>query len=468
MSIKKHLPIYLLSFLLLIYSCKKDFYSFDSASKSNSLNTDSIKQLFNQKNYDLKLKQTINDSIEIKWNVNWANYSQSVVNDTLTYYYFPLQPTSNNQTKLKNKSLQEVNFKKFIIVGKTQKNLFFKIATYYYDSRSDKKISSIGEKYSFSKFTGHVVYDNIDKNNITQQYMLNGNYVADPFKNTGIKTNSTIKTNDFDCYNQVVCYYSGSCDGGLVVTAIVARDFCPQPPTFWPTVCGVSFYGWNYSGSESKVVCDPEEYPYPPAPPSSGGGGGGIGGTVPDISHVDDPTKKPCPGDPVKISTIAPSSPININGGRFGNTRLRLDGTIRFHGGTDIYAEPNTPVYPIMNGVVVRIVNNIPEGTYVSSKSFGNLIEIQSYTTRGDHDNIRTETILYGHLNKVRSDLHVGSTVTVGTSMGLTGKTGNAARGVKPHVHIQVRDAGGSLINAEPYIRTKFSTTNATPTITPC
>jgi murein DD-endopeptidase MepM/ murein hydrolase activator NlpD len=115
-----------------------------------------------------------------------------------------------------------------------------------------------------------------------------------------------------------------------------------------------------------------------------------------------------------------------------------------------------------MSGTVVGIVNNVPQGLLgYSEGGFGNLIIVESTLENGEKIQV-----LYAHLNEVNSNLHYGSAVTQGSSMGLSGNTGNAFKGYKPHIHIQI-SINGQKIDAEPYIRTKF-TANGSPIITPC
>lgn len=195
-----------------------------------------------------------------------------------------------------------------------------------------------------------------------------------------------------------------------------------------------------------------------PSSPATGGSGSGTT-TQPPPAPL---TNIPCPGDVVKNPAIAKSSPTNINGGRFGQTRIDQEtGNKKWHYGLDILAQPNTQLYAAYGGVVEIAVSDFPP-TYYGKRSFGNLIIIRS--TLPDGSVIR---ILYGHLNSVDPAIRLsGATVRVGQPIGLSGRTGNAQKGYSPHVHVQI-DKGGQKVDPENYIATKFTASGAS-TGSPC
>ncbi|QEK52458.1 M23 family metallopeptidase [Pedobacter aquae] len=146
---------------------------------------------------------------------------------------------------------------------------------------------------------------------------------------------------------------------------------------------------------------------------------------------------------------IAKSNAVNVNGGRFGaNVRTRIDGTTKPHWGTDLYAEVNTPVYSIDDGVVVRIVNDHSPGQSNGPNDFGNFVEIETHLPNGN-----IKRILYAHLNS--TNLVVGDSISSQTQIGLSGRTGNAKNVPNPHVHVQVK-MNGIKVNPELFLEAEF------------
>lgn len=165
--------------------------------------------------------------------------------------------------------------------------------------------------------------------------------------------------------------------------------------------------------------------------------------------------KKPCEGDPVSTPEIASSGASGKRGGTFGCTRVdsrkSCEGRAgeKKHDGLDVKVEPNSYLFSMYTGTVTNIRNSFDPGEY-KKDSYGNFITITS-TINGT-----TYSIKYNHLNNV--NVEVGQTVTVGEILGLTGNTGNAAaRGVVPHIHIQIYNSNFSQsLNPEDFLNTKF------------
>lgn len=100
-------------------------------------------------------------------------------------------------------------------------------------------------------------------------------------------------------------------------------------------------------------------------------------------------------------------------------------------------------------GKVSSLRNTFSEGEY-KKNSYGNYIIIKS-TVNGN-----TIYIRYNHLNKV--SVKKDQDISVGQIIGLNGNTGNAAaKGVTPHIHIQILDSSWKSINPADYLKTKFN-----------
>ncbi len=93
MNVKTTKIFYIIIFLFILYSCKKELNnsgSKSSVSTSNNSIIDSFKTGFLNKSYDKRLNQTINDTIILKWVPDWKSYTSSSLGDSLTYYYIAL------------------------------------------------------------------------------------------------------------------------------------------------------------------------------------------------------------------------------------------------------------------------------------------------------------------------------------------------------------------------------------------
>jgi murein DD-endopeptidase MepM/ murein hydrolase activator NlpD len=108
-------------------------------------------------------------------------------------------------------------------------------------------------------------------------------------------------------------------------------------------------------------------------------------------------------------------------------------GVWKKHKGTDYAAASGTPVRAIGDGVVIKAG---------WSNGYGNMIDIRhanGYVSR------------YGHMKGFAHDVHVGTRVTIGSTIGYVGMTGLATG---PHLHFEIlvngeqRDARTALRNA--------------------
>ncbi len=109
------------------------------------------------------------------------------------------------------------------------------------------------------------------------------------------------------------------------------------------------------------------------------------------------------------------------------------------HCGVDLYAAPGTPVVAVASGVVTKVVRGARErgGRYLQ---IGHERGVLTY---------------YMHLDAVREDLVVGTTVNAGDCIGTLGSTG--VRHASPHLHFAISTGRGDAlrhVNPERYLRT--------------
>lgn len=104
------------------------------------------------------------------------------------------------------------------------------------------------------------------------------------------------------------------------------------------------------------------------------------------------------------------------------------------HGALDFRASVGTPVYASESGTV-NWVQTWDGKTKTGNQSYGNLVRIR----HADYNGKKLETY-YAHLSKVA--VSNGQTVTECQLIGYTGNTGNSTG---PHLHYEVRLAGGRV-----------------------
>ncbi len=120
----------------------------------------------------------------------------------------------------------------------------------------------------------------------------------------------------------------------------------------------------------------------------------------------------------------------------FGNRIHPITGRASFHGGIDLPAPRNTPIYAVRGGVV-----SISD----YSSSYGNYVVIQ-------HDNGTSS--LYGHMNS--RAVQVNSIVKQGQVIGYVGTTGSSTGN---HLHLEIRKNGIRVnpVNYFPSIQFTYS-----------
>ena len=116
---------------------------------------------------------------------------------------------------------------------------------------------------------------------------------------------------------------------------------------------------------------------------------------------------------------------------KYGNGHLGVD--LGWVGGDsdNIYAHSE-------GTVTATVTGKVKDNNTTGMATYGNYIDIKhsnSYTTR------------YAHLSTV--DVKVGDKVTAGQKIGYMGETGNA---FGKHLHFEVRNASGYVIDATPYL----------------
>jgi murein DD-endopeptidase MepM/ murein hydrolase activator NlpD len=439
MNVKNLSKISIILIAVIAFGCRKELYNLAAEDPNNDLKK--IQKGFVEKDYQAKLIQRLNDTISINWKVEWNSASKTRAKDSLTYVFFNLKPYSYNpKNPAIEKPVTELYTKRFLIVGKGLAKNYYRLATYYYDQAKDSE-----NRLSNGRFSGIVIYKNLDLNTSNLTEFKEGVPVVNSVSRNSQKKMSVNQTAS-DCYYRHDCTFYMVCNGTPIIARTSQKDFCREPSPMSDCFGNT----WILTDDSMTEICD-NDLPDPGVP------GGGTPGSPTDPAVI------PCPGDPVKVTRVAKSSATNVNGGRMGYTRRLPDNSTKYHGGLDIFAEVNTPLFPVYAGQIKRIERQYAPGEYVSARSFGNLIEIES--TLPDGSKLLT---LYAHLNSVPANLAPLQSVNISTNIGRTGRTGNAAHNTlgEMHVHIQMKK-NGVPINPELYLRTKFAD-NGSPIYSPC
>ncbi len=171
--------------------------------------------------------------------------------------------------------------------------------------------------------------------------------------------------------------------------------------------------------------------------------------------------------NPMKQMRIARTSSGRLIGGTYGWTRFR-NGENKFHSGLDLYAEPGTEIYAMIDGViggtyVVGQPNRDKKGNFPAEyieqnkdiNDAGNRISL-----RGKVDGKEVE-IGHWHLQsgtpvaenpRTGEPYAPGDIVYRGELIAYSGRTGNAYNVPEPHLHLsfKIKNAYGNYVNSNP------------------
>jgi murein DD-endopeptidase MepM/ murein hydrolase activator NlpD len=109
----------------------------------------------------------------------------------------------------------------------------------------------------------------------------------------------------------------------------------------------------------------------------------------------------------------------------------------RRHQGTDLFAEPGSYVYAVVDGTLTQRAWDQP------GRRSGNAWWLTAADGTGTY-------YFYAHLDDFAPGLSVGSRVEAGQIIGFMGNTGNSAF---PHLHFEIHPNGGGAVNPYPVLR---------------
>ena len=177
--------------------------------------------------------------------------------------------------------------------------------------------------------------------------------------------------------------------------------------------------------------------------------------------------------NPVKEMRVAATNTWgDAKGGTYGYTRRYRDGRPKWHGGLDLYAEPGTPLYAMIDGVIgSRYVteqpnrnkdDDYPSGYTGDENGAGNRVYLE-----GEHQGNQVR-LGYCHLqagNPVAVNPRTGlpfapgDKVYAGELLAYAGRTGNAHNVPEPHLHLSYQ-VGYASRNPEELINGKVDWKN--------
>lgn len=138
----------------------------------------------------------------------------------------------------------------------------------------------------------------------------------------------------------------------------------------------------------------------------------------------------------------------------FYNHQREIYGQLSLHTGWDFATDEKTPIYSVCNGIVEEVLFTQEENiTYDKSKNaIGNNITIKC-----DNDYAETYYVTYSHLYPNSSKVKVGDRVDHWTEIANVGTTG---RSTGNHLHYQVKNSQGKLVDGMQLINLTWSNPN--------
>lgn len=133
------------------------------------------------------------------------------------------------------------------------------------------------------------------------------------------------------------------------------------------------------------------------------------------------------PPKPGTLLNPVPGQPLTSP---FGMRTHPIHGTQKLHAGLDIGAPEGTPILAPLDGVIAEVGND--------ASGYGQWLAVK-------HSDGSIGETFYAHLSRY-ADLPVGTQVKAGQVIGYVGNTGGSTGA---HLHFEVKDASGQLIDPE-------------------
>lgn len=306
-----------------INSCKKEIQTDLQVGRLNIGNNNTLEVLkgaFTAGDYQKKLSRNFNDSLVITWKPDWQSVTEKMGNDTLNYFYIPLNGEFYNKKTGISKKIRTINTDKYLIGFLNKKGIKYKVGTYvvqtdtskfdYTINSNSKKIKSvqfINHTVKYSKFSGTLVLLDLYSNKTNTYKYNNGIYQP---KNQKISANSQsknsnssqINTNAEFCSYTLTCTYfnnfQDACGDGIdyeenstpINDPNIGEQNCTPPPSAASDhYGGLCYIYWEFGGYNVQLdfcftIPDPPPLPPPPPPPQDPGDGSNDDGNVTNLN----------------------------------------------------------------------------------------------------------------------------------------------------------------------------------------
>lgn len=207
-------------------------------------------------------------------------------------------------------------------------------------------------------------------------------------------------------------------NGGSVIIGTYTRDCSKTPPWDWTMQMGKIYRGCSLKITTLGIQGGMSSTPMYGAP-NTGSSKASLKGAV-LVSNV----------SPPKAGTLLSPVPGAPETSPFGMRNHPIHGGQKLHKGVDLGAPDGTPIIAPMDGVISEMGND--------ANGYGTWLAVK-------HADGSIGETFYAHLSRY-ADLPVGTVVKAGQVIGYTGNTGSSTGG---HLHFEVRDPNGNLIDPD-------------------
>lgn len=313
-----HRKVLLLVMAVLILSrCQKDHVNGPSAEPEvkQAISTAMIKKSFTAANLSEKLRDKLNDSLEIIYEPDWNSIRTSKIADSLDYRFVPLKATGKTKSGEYNVSLR--NFSAFLLVKNGKE---------FYRSRFfPKPIGAITNDSALFLYNGKLSLDDLITDQFylvdyhlgeTSQNFINDLKVSQPSISSAKQSSKKPASNqtmawEQVCYQATTCNWYATCQNKVEIFSNSPGQ-CTYPTEV--TDCDYSTQ-WEQSTPTYSQICEQVFFADPPVDDGSSGGV--------DIIPIPPEGFKPlCISSFVLTTSSSTTKEVHINGVKFGITDI--------------------------------------------------------------------------------------------------------------------------------------------------
>lgn len=277
---RQFLCLFILTLLnFMMYSCtdveeevipaiEKGVIPLDISKAATSKEINAVEKQFYSKHNISLFNEKINDSIEIVWQAKWDKSYQKINGASEAFVYIPL--SANPTIGPMGGGIKPITItkKRFLLAKREKSNYIFFLANYIPDLKGIK-IETFDKEFSFLKFTGTLILEDLQKQSV-HVITYEGGVAQEPTNTSPIGGND-ISTQGWDCRMYVECTWVIECRDGWEVRHTAGYDHCDEPEQ--PYYCWEGT--WQLSSTRRTEECTWIEDPDLPDDGDGGSGGGG-------------------------------------------------------------------------------------------------------------------------------------------------------------------------------------------------